>query len=209
MDGVFMKKIGKLLVICIWMAACLYMGTVLSDRRTLSEDVIRLHVVAASDSREDQSLKLKVRDAVTSFLQEKLQDLPSAEEAKKAIEGELGELESLVNGLLSREGVSHRAKVTLQKEAFDTRFYESFTMPAGVYDALRITIGPGEGRNWWCVVFPSLCLPAAGEDFEDTAAGAGFQTSLTGALEGEPQYEVRFFLLDLLGRIENFFHNLG
>ena len=75
-------------------------------------------------------------------------------------------------------------------------------MPAGTYDALRITVGEGQGQNWWCVVFPQLCLPAVSEGFEDTAAGAGFSDSLTGALEGE--YQVRFFLLDCLGWLENF-----
>ena len=92
--------------------------------------------------------------------------------------------------------------MTLQKEVFDTRVYDTFTLPAGVYEALRITIGSGEGKNWWCVVFPTLCVPATSEGFEDVAAGAGFPESLTKSLEGE--YEIRFYLLDLLGKLEGY-----
>jgi len=73
---------------------------------------------------------------------------------------------------------------------------------------LRISIGRGEGKNWWCVVFPSLCLPSKGEDFQDTAAGAGFPDSLSGALSKDAGYEVRFFLLDCLGWMQNLFFKL-
>ena len=83
---------------------------------------------------------------------------------------------------------------------------DTFTLPAGIYEALRITIGEGEGHNWWCVAFPSLCLSATSEEFADKAAGAGFPDSLTGALDGEEKYEVRFFLLDALGELEKFLY---
>ena len=85
-------------------------------------------------------------------------------------------------------------------------YYDPFPLPAGIYEALRITIGEGEGHNWWCVAFPSLCLSATSEEFADKAAGAGFPDSLTGALDGEEKYEVRFFLLDALGELEKFLY---
>ena len=100
-------------------------------------------------------------------------------------------------------GFDGEAAVSLCKEAFDTRYYETFTLPAGVYEALRITIGEGNGKNWWCVVFPSLCVPATSSGFEDAAVGAGFSDTLSGAVTGEEDYEVRFYLLDTLGRLEN------
>ena len=103
-------------------------------------------------------------------------------------------------------GSGETAKITFLKEEFDTREYDTFSLPAGVYESLRITIGEGAGKNWWCVVFPSLCVPATTEGFADTAAGSGFDNSLTGALGNNGGYKVRFFLLDCLGRIENFFH---
>ena len=83
--------------------------------------------------------------------------------------------------------------------------YETFRLPAGVYESLRIVIGTGEGHNWWCVVFPSLCIPATSSGFADIAVGAGFDSSLTAALEGQAGYEIRFYLLDQLGRLENIF----
>ena len=91
-------------------------------------------------------------------------------------------------------------------EEFATRYYDTFTLPAGIYEALRITIGEGEGQNWWCVVFPTLCVGATVEEFEETAHCAGFSDGLTGALTGEDGYEVRFFFLDALGKLENFLH---
>ena len=105
--------------------------------------------------------------------------------------------------MLEEAGYDGEAVVTLCKEAFDTRYYDTFTLPAGVYEALRITIGEGAGKNWWCVVFPTFCVPAAGEGFEDVAVDAGFSDALSGALTGEKPYELRFFFLDKLGELEN------
>ena len=108
--------------------------------------------------------------------------------------------------MLDAEGVKDRANVTLTAEEFPTRIYDTFTLPAGIYDSLRITIGSGEGHNWWCVVFPSLCVPAATEGVADTAASAGFSDGLSGAITGQSGYDVRLFLLDCLGKLENLFH---
>jgi stage II sporulation protein R len=106
---------------------------------------------------------------------------------------------------LEEAGAEQEVHVEVKKGAFPRRSYDTFSLPAGVYESLRITLGEGEGENWWCVVFPSLCLPAAGRSFGDTAAGAGFPDSLTGALEGRCGYEVRFFVLDCLCYLENLF----
>lgn len=203
MDGVFMFKLIKMCVFCFLAAFLVWFGTVLADRQTLNDDVIRFHVVANSDSEADQSVKLQIRDAVNAYLQPILEEIPTAQEAKAWLEAHLQELKAVADEVLTENGFSETTDVTLQKEAFTTRGYDTFTMPAGVYDALRITVGDGQGQNWWCVVFPRLCLPAVSEGFEDTAAGAGFSDSLTGALEGE--YQVRFFVLDCLGWLENFF----
>ena len=113
------------------------------------------------------------------------------------------DVKAVADGILAENGFADTASVTVRKEVFETRAYDTFTMPAGVYDALRITVGEGKGQNWWCVVFPRLCLPAVSDDMEAEAAGAGFSDSLTGALEGE--YQVRFFVLDCLGWLEKIF----
>ena len=116
------------------------------------------------------------------------------------------DLTDTANQVLMTAGSDDRAEITLTQEAFPTRQYDTFSLPAGVYESLRIRIGEAEGKNWWCVVFPSLCFQAVGEDFTDTAVGAGFDEPLTGALSGEESYQVRFFFLDCLGWLQNFFH---
>lgn len=200
-----MKKAMKRFGICLAAALAVWGGTLLADRQRLNEELIRLHVVANSDSREDQAVKLQVRDAVIKSLEEDLKGLGDVEQAKAYLTENLAKIQAVANGTLEKAGFSGEAVVSLCREAFDTRYYDTFTLPAGVYEALRIVIGEGEGHNWWCVVFPTFCVPATTEGFADTAAGAGFPDSLTGALTGEEEYEVRFYLLDALGRVENYF----
>lgn len=196
-----MKRVG----ICLILAALVWCGTLLSDRQKLNEDLIRLHVVANSDSQADQEIKLRVRDAVVSSLQSDLAKVADVEEAKAYLRENLAKIQQIANDVLEKAGFDGEAVVTLCREAFDTRYYDTFTLPAGIYESLRITIGEGSGHNWWCVVFPTLCLPATTEGFADTAAGAGFSDSLTGALTGEAEYEIRFCLLDELGKLETQF----
>lgn len=207
MDGVFMRKLLKLATFALVVYLLFWCGSLLKDRKTLNENLIRLHVVANSNSDEDQALKLKVRDAVTEKLRTTMQSFPTMEEAKVYLQEHLPELEAFVNQVILELGYTDQATVSLAQESFDTREYDTFTLPAGVYEALRITIGDGQGRNWWCVVFPSLCVSSAPQDFADTAAGAGFSDGLTETLRDE-RPQIRFFLLDLMGQVENFFRSL-
>lgn len=199
-----MKKLLKRVGICFLLAALVWCAALLADRKRLNEELIRLHVVANSDSAEDQNIKLQVRDAVTQSLGSDLAKLADAEEAKAYLQENLPRIQAVANEVLEAAGYDGEVVVTLCKETFDTRYYDTFTLPAGVYEALRITIGEGAGHNWWCVVFPSLCLPATTEGFEEAAVGAGFSDTLTDTLTGE-DYEIRFYLLDALGKLENIF----
>lgn len=198
-----MKKLLNRVVVCLLLAASVWCGAVLADRQRLNTELIRLHVVANSDSDQDQQIKLQVRDAVLDSLQGELDSLTDVEQARAYLQENLPKLQCLVENTLDQLGFHGGAVVTLCKEAFDTRYYETFTLPAGIYQALRVTIGEGEGHNWWCVAFPTLCLPATTEGFETAAAGAGFSDTLTSTLTGEEGYEIRFFLLDTLGKVEN------
>lgn len=193
-----MKKILKRIGICACFAGFVWLWGLISDRQTLNEELLRLHVVADSDSAEDQDIKLKVRDAVIDWLSEDMAKIGDFEAAETYIRENLPKIEKIANDTLKALGCEDTAVATLREEVFDTREYDTFTLPAGVYEALRITIGSGEGKNWWCVVFPTLCVPATSDGFEDVAAVAGFPDSLTKSLEGE--YEIRFYLLDLLGK---------
>ena len=204
MDGVFMRKYWNRIGICLITAVLFWVGGLIADRQLLRQELVRLHVVAASDSEEDQRLKLRVRDAILESLQSDMEKLTDVEAAKAYLRENLPKIERVANRVLREAGCTDPAAASLAVEEFSTRVYDTFSLPAGIYDTLRITIGEGAGHNWWCVTFPGLCIPATSEGFEAEAAGAGFSDDLTDSLAGEP-YEIRFFLLDALGKLENMF----
>lgn len=203
MDGVFMKKIIGRVGVCLLVAACFWCGTLLSDRQRLREELIRLHVVANSDSQEDQVRKLQVRDAVAESLKYDLENIADVELAKQYLQEKLPYIQTVAENTLQALGCEDAVRVSLCRETFDTRVYDTFTLPAGVYHALRIVIGEGQGKNWWCVVFPGLCIPAAVDGMADIAAGAGFPDALNSSLLREEGYELRFGILDAMGKLEN------
>lgn len=198
-----MKKI--LIFAVIILALVLLIRPIVRDKVSLQDNILRLHVVANSDSVEDQKQKLSVRDSIISYLQPKLEGLTDKDQVMALIKEELPKLKQIAQNTLDELGSKLSVVVRLCREEFNTRYYETFSLPAGVYDALRVEIGNAEGKNWWCVVFPSLCLPAAGQNVVQTAATVGIDAELGNTLTGEQGYEIRFFLLDWLGKIENFF----
>ena len=198
-----MRFIRRIVFSCILLVVLFYAGTVAADKLELQENVIRLHVVADSDSQQDQQVKLQVRDALTAYLQPVLDDLPDIDAARAYLQTQLPELEQVANDVLKAAGQTATAVVSLAKEAFSKRDYDTFSLPSGIYESLRVTIGSGEGKNWWCVVFPSLCVSATSDSLVDTAAGAGFSDSLIGSISGKQDYRVRFFVMDCLGWLEN------
>lgn len=201
MDGVFMRKIIRRTAFCMILAALVWTGSLAADREILSSGLIRLHVVANSDSEEDQSAKLIVRDAVSQSLREGLSDVRDVQAARTYLVEKLPEIQRIAKRTLESLGSDDSVSVSFCKEAFETRVYDTFSLPAGIYEALRIVIGKGEGKNWWCVTFPALCVPDSAEEFRETAVCAGFSESLTYSLS-EEDYEMRFFLLDVLGEME-------
>lgn len=203
-----MWKIIKFVALVLSVAFVLEFMGLYRDKQTLEDSLIRLHVVASSDSETDQAVKLQVRDAVVSYVESALDHVMTIDEAKTWLQENLPGIQQAANGVLDKLGLDYRAEVTLTQEAFPQRDYDTFSLPSGVYESLRVTLGEGQGHNWWCVVFPSLCLPAAGEDTESVAAGAGFSEELTGAVTGKTGYQIRFYFLDVLGKIENFFFSL-
>lgn len=179
----------------------------LRDSKALEKNLVRLHVVANSDSQEDQDLKLQVRDAIVQQLNGVMGELDSAQAAKAFLTEHLGELQETANRVLQEAGSHLKAQVSLALEEFPTRVYDTFQLPAGLYEALRVTIGAGEGHNWWCVVFPTLCVPASSEGFQETAEASGLSGQLAETLTREGGYEIRFQLLDWLGQIKNWLHS--
>ena len=190
-------------IILIMMA--IYTYSLCRDRQALNDQIIRLHVVADTDDTVDQNVKLLVRDEILRLVDTIKEGAASKEEALARLHDQLPELQKAANDILEQVGKHYQAVVTLQEEAFPTRYYDTFSLPAGIYDSLRVTVGSGQGKNWWCVVFPELCVPAVSAEVEDTAVEAGFSASLSKTLTGEKGYKLRFWLLDCIGKIQNYF----
>ncbi|MBY2478317.1 stage II sporulation protein R [Clostridioides difficile] len=122
------------------------------------DKLIRFHVIANSNTDEDQELKLKVRDEVIKYLQPKLQNSKSIEESEAIIKREYSNLEEISKNIILENGYNYSVKVGIQYSNFPTKQYSNIVLPAGKYKALKIIIGKGEGKNWWCVMFPPLCF---------------------------------------------------
>ncbi|MBU5308262.1 stage II sporulation protein R [Clostridioides mangenotii] len=126
--------------------------------KNYKEKLIRFHVIANSDSDEDQALKLKVRDEIISYLQPKLKKSKSIEESEKIIKSEYSNLTKISKNVIEKNGYNYTVEVGITYSEFPTKQYSNMVLPAGEYKALRVVIGKGEGRNWWCVMFPPLCF---------------------------------------------------
>ena len=166
------------------------------------EEVVRLHILANSDSEEDQRGKLAVRDALLNCGEEMFSGAVNVDNAAEILNSQKSELIETANAVLAENGFDYKARICLVKEYFSTRTYENFTMPAGEYLALKVILGKGEGHNWWCVMFPPLCLPAAAEKTElDAVFGSG------GAklVQSSPKYEMRFKIVEVFEEIKNRF----
>ena len=129
----------------------------------IPSEVLRLHIPANSDSPRDQEIKLALRDCVLQEYGTQLSGARSREEAADTVRGLLPEIEKTCCEFLSQQGVDSGAEAELTEMYFPTRRYEQATLPAGEYQALRITLGSGEGHNWWCVMYPAMCIPLASQ----------------------------------------------
>lgn len=196
------RKHTVLLVLAALAAVTATLFAVLQqEQAALAEKLIRLHVVANSDSEADQTLKLQVRDAVLAVTEPLVAE---AADPKAALAASLPEIQSAAESCLLEHGSSDDVTVTLGREKFPTRVYDTFSLPAGVYTALRVTIGTGEGHNWWCVVFPSICLRAASEDLESATAAAGFTDQEVKLItEDGGGYVLKFKTLELLQKLQD------
>lgn len=159
----------------------------------LPGNVLRLHVVANSDSPEDQAVKLKVRDAVLREAARWCEGSDTLEQANAGLCVHLESIRQAAEGALLENGFSCGASVQVTDMYFPTRDYEEFSLPAGTYRTLRVTIGRGKGKNWWCVVFPALCLPAA-ENREEVLSS--LPEAQREVVEHPRKYRVKFKLVE-------------
>lgn len=192
------RKILVLLLTLCLLILCLSILPVHGETR-LYENVLRLHVLANSDSEEDQALKLKVRDAVLAEAQPILSPCRSRDEAIEAVIAHTADLELAARKAVSDAGRNDSVRIELNEEVYPTKEYEAYCFPSGSYVSLRVILGDGEGQNWWCVLFPPLCLASATQKNEDACIAVG----LTGdqyriiTETDSPTYSVRFRILEV------------
>ena len=170
----------------------------------LYDDVLRLHVIAQSDSDADQALKLKVRDAVLDCMSGHMDDCETIGDALTVTEDMLDEILETAEECLRENGSDCTAAVELGREKYPRRDYGASVMPAGTYHSLRVIIGEGQGKNWWCVLFPTVCVRFAHAD-EDAYIAAGFTPEEYRIITGsEGKLKVRFRVLEILSEIIGF-----
>lgn len=183
------KKCVILLVMTILMGFLLFY-TYIGDRENDHEGIIRLHVIANSNTVGDQSLKLKVRDAVIAYMDDQ-KDLATVDETRAFLKSDLKRLETIANGIIAAEGYDYSAKADIGVRYIPEKTYGDITFPAGNYEALNITLGEGDGENWWCVLFPPLCLLEEGTDASE---------DLPDDLTEHQRLQLRWKLIELLGK---------
>jgi stage II sporulation protein R len=197
------KRYFLLTVSCLLICMLALSWQVLLQQRALADRLIRFHVVAASDDPLDQARKLVVRDALLPEIAALTADCADADAAEAALKQGLPALQATAFSAL---GTGEPVRAALAEETFPRRDYDSFSLPAGTYRALRVTLGAGAGHNWWCVAFPALCLPAVTERGEERFAETSLDAGLTPeelelvSSDGE-HVQFKFRLLDWLAEL--------
>lgn len=202
------KKCIILLALTIFMGILLfytYIGD--GDRENDYEGIIRLHVIANSNTVGDQALKLKVRDAVIAYMDDQ-SNLGTVDKTREHLEGNLDRLEAIANGVIAAEGYNYTAKADIGVRYIPEKNYGDITFPAGNYEALNITLGDGDGENWWCVLFPPLCLLDEGTEnvlsenglSEDDISDDEISDEELAALTENQRLQLRWKLIELLNK---------
>ena len=202
-DKIFLSLFSVALSLYIAFSCTYFAGAAQSVR----EDVVRLHILANSDSEKDQNIKLKIRDALLEKNTLILSDGVNQDNAVEYFELSKDELLETARGVLRKNGFDYDVKVYLEKEYFETREYDELIFPAGEYTALKVVLGEGKGRNWWCVMFPPLCVPAADDikvknNTEDYLTDSGNEI-----VNGGKKYVIKFKLLEVYEELKNSIRN--
>ncbi len=163
-------------------------------------NVIRLHILANSDSPTDQDIKIKVRDVLLALGCEVFSGKLQTDEVEQCLIVEKDKLIAAADAVLSANGLNYKSNIIFTEEYFETRSYGDYTVPAGRYRAIKVILGEGKGKNWWCVMFPPLCLPAASEN---TDIEAFLDNGSIKVIESNPKYEVRFKIVEIYEKVKN------
>jgi stage II sporulation protein R len=201
-EDAVMKKIDIALLAGLVIAIIVSNLSAFADKYSdIKSSVIRLHILANSDSESDQALKLKVRDEILKQTADLFDDNLSFDETEKRVAKNLDVFEEIARETILSNGYDYPVKCRLVNMEFNDRQYDDFTLPAGRYDALRIEIGDAHGHNWWCVMYPPLCLPAA-EDIEQYSDI--FTPDEIKMLKEPGRYKIKFKIVELIEKLKNF-----
>ena len=202
-------KFLYLLTTLICAVFCANIATTEATLSRLEEGVLRLHILANSDSADDQARKLAVRDALLARSDEWFTDAATREDALYQLEAHLSQIEAISMETLQNLGCSDTVSASICKADFPSRTYESVTLPAGEYTALRIEIGDAAGKNWWCVMYPSLCVPAAGGDIEqEKTMAAHFDTAVCEMTMHSEEYAIRLKCVEVWRKMKMRLQNI-
>lgn len=202
-----MKNIAVALLLLLGAVICSAAGVFITfseNCENVRGEVLRLHIPANSNSAEDQQIKLALRDYLLSEFGSGLGECNDLAEAEQKASELLPEIERKSSEFLSENGFSYGAKAELVSMYFTTREYDRLILPAGEYKALRVTLGSGEGDNWWCVIFPQLCIPAVTEKNDSREDPPSRDNSANEVLEsfGKPQkVTVKFAVYEFFSRL--------
>ncbi len=202
----FIKKLETAIIISLLISILFSIFSFAETSDEIRGEILRLHVIANSNSVSDQNLKLAVRDAVLDKGAEIFDGSVNIKNASEKILPKLDLLTQTAKSVISSRGYDYDVKISLSNEYFTTRTYENITLPAGKYLALRIVIGEGEGKNWWCVMFPPMCLSAANE--ADVLKGVLNDNELN-LLQKNPKFEPRFKIIEIYESIKYKFSNVN
>ena len=186
-----MRRLFNILIPALVLTVMISVLPFYNSCQELYDDVLRIHILANSDSAADQSLKLAVRDRVVSECSAWYDDCVGKESAMEATAAHLSDIESAARDELLSRGFDYSVRAELGEAYFNTRYYDDFTMPAGRYDALRLYIGEGEGGNWWCVLYPALCVGSACGDIPEDSFSDGEYRVVT-----SDRTEFRFWIVE-------------
>lgn len=196
-----MKNIIK--SVCISTVICIIFSLIPFNAqcKNISNDVFRLHILANSDSEKDQALKLKVRNRVLKYTENIYKKAKNKEQAEALTIKNLQSIADIAKSEVEKNGYNYSVKAEVSHMYFSTRYYDKVTMPSGFYNALRITIGKGEGHNWWCVMYPSLCVGSS-TDYDSLKENTSSQEY---NIMTEDKYEYKFKTLEYFEKICSFF----
>lgn len=195
----FSKRIKISICVSIIVAIIFSICSFAKTSKEIRSDVLRLHVIANSDSSVDQNLKIRLRDFLLEEGKSIFDGSVNVENAVEKIEPQIPALEKSAKEFIQASGFDYDVKISLSREYFTTRTYETVTLPAGRYLALRVVIGAGEGHNWWCVMFPPMCVPAA--DKKDEIENVFTEDEIK-LVESSPKYEIRFKVVEICEEIK-------